>query len=309
MTELPRTFTITPDGAFSLIESVRFGFGQRAAEPWAGVMRLAFCLDDLTGQAGVELRQHDGVLTATVTGDGPLEAIRTQVARVLSVDRDARGFTAIGERDPVLARLQRAAPGLRPPLFYSPYEAAVWAVLSLRRPARQMVEVRRRLSEAHGRSFVLAGQQLAALPTPQQVLALDSFPGIPTDRIPRLHGVARAALDGLLAVDRLQALGPDEARSSLQQIKGIGPFYSELIVVRAVGFVDVLPRNEPLLLELIRRNYGLATTPDAATLDRISESWRPWRTWAAVLLRAATDRPAVAADREATDRSRQDTAS
>ena len=53
-------------------------------------------------------------------------------------------------------------PGLRPPLFYSPYEAAAWAILSARRPGRQMMAVRDRLSRAHGAVFDLAGQQLWA---------------------------------------------------------------------------------------------------------------------------------------------------
>ena len=51
--------------------------------------------------------------------------IQGQVARALSLDLDARGYAVAGHRDPVIGRLQQAAVGLRPPLFYSPYEAAV----------------------------------------------------------------------------------------------------------------------------------------------------------------------------------------
>jgi len=40
-------------------------------------------------------------------------------------------------------------------------------------------------------------------------------------------------------------LGPDEAMTRLQQIKGTGPFYSSLIVIRGTGFADVLPLAEP----------------------------------------------------------------
>src|SRR5439155_3485801 len=104
-------------------------------------------------QVGVEMRQDAEGVHGAVHGSGDLDAVRRQVARVLSLDFDGTLFTAVGERDPVIARLQRAAPGLRPPLFYSPYEAAVWAVMSARRPLRQMAEVRRRLSMEHGRIF------------------------------------------------------------------------------------------------------------------------------------------------------------
>jgi len=293
-----RSFTIKPVGEFSLMESALFGFGQRMRPAgvgarelqFDGVMRLAFCLDGYHDQVGVELRQDERVVHAVVHGPGELDAIQRQVARVLSLDHDARGFTEVGRRDPVIGQLQRAAVGLRPPLFYSPYEAAVWSVLSARRPGWQMARVRAELSEAHGAAFELAGEWLAALPTPSQLLAVEGFPGIDPDRLARMHGGARAALAGQLDVGRLQALGPDEAMADVQRLKGIGAFYAGLIVIRAAGFVDVLPSSEPKALELVRELYDLPALPSQAQFEAIAEAWRPWRTWATVLLRAAGPR-------------------
>ena len=117
---------------------------------------MAFCLDGYRTQVGVEVRQDD----AGVHGVGARCQSRragwtagSQVARVLSLDHDAAGFADVGRRDPVIAQLQEVAPGLLPPLFYSPYEAAVWSIISARRPAKQMAEVRRRLSERTGGAF------------------------------------------------------------------------------------------------------------------------------------------------------------
>lgn len=287
-----RSFRLVPVGAFSLRESAMFGFGQRsAASSWNGVMRLAFCLDGgFESQVGVELRQEANVVTAVVHGDGDLEVIRRHVARVLSLDHDARGFAAVGDRDPVIGALQQVARGLRPPLFYSPYEAAVWAVLSARRPAAQAARLRASLSQAHGVVFDLAGERLAALPTPSQLLAVDEFPGIDSTRLSRLHAIAHAAADGRLEAGRLQRLGSDAAMADLQQLKGIGPFYAALIVIRGTGFTDVLPTDEPRALAMVQRLYGLPAAPSQAEFERIAENWRPWRTWATVLIRAAGSR-------------------
>ena len=282
------TFTMVPTGKFSLRESVEFGFGQRHAEQFDGAMRLAFCQDDLTHQVGVVLRQDaTGVHGEIHGGNGEPRAVQAQVARVLSLDREASGFEEVGLRDPVIGALQAAAPGLLPPLFYSPYEAAVWSVLSARRPAMQMAQVRDQLAAQHGRVFDLAGKKLAALPTPAQLLKVTEFPGIPSEKLARLHGVARAAIDGLLDVERLQRLGPEIAITEVQRIKGIGPFYASLIVIRAVGFTDVLPADEPLARDLVTRLYHLDRPCEAADLERIAERWKPYRTWATVLIRAA----------------------
>ncbi len=309
------TFSVAPRGPFSLAEAAAFGFGQRDASEGDDVMRLAFCLDGYAVQVGVEVRQDgEGVVHGVVHGpaDADLDAVKGQVARVLSLDHDGTEFTRIGQRDPVIGRLQQMTPGLRPPLFYSPYEAAVWSVLSARRPASQMMAVRQRLSEAHGAVFDLAGQRLAAFPTPEALLGVREFAGIPGDKLDRLHGVAEAALAGRLSAAHLLDLGPDAAMAELQQIKGIGPFYSSLIVIRGTGFADVLPEAEPRALALAARLYGLEEPAAAAggsgtvlagfssrraslpasteKFAEIAETWRPLRTWAVVLIRAAGPR-------------------
>jgi DNA-3-methyladenine glycosylase II len=287
---MTRSLTITPRGAFDLRESAEFGFGQRDAQRFDGVMRLAFVLDDLRTPVGVAVRQAGDSVQVEYDGTDDGEAVRRQVSRVLSLDHDGRDFEAVGQRDPVIARLQAVAPGLRPPLFHSPYEAAVWAVLSARRPARQMAQVRQRLSEALGTVFTVAGQELAALPTPHALVDLASFPEIPDEKLARIRGVAEAALAGRLDIDRLVSLGPDAATADLQSIKGIGPFYASLIVIRATGFTDVLPVDEPMLRGLVTSLYQLDPPCSPEMLAEIAQPWRPFRTWASVLIRAAGSR-------------------
>lgn len=288
------TFIIEPSGLFSLRESAEFGFGQRDAHPFDGVLRHAFCLDGYREHAAVEVRQdEDGLVSCRSFGATDAEAVRAQVARVLSLDVDAEQFSAIGERDPVIGELQSVARGLRPPLFYSPYEAAVWAIISARRSHQQAARIRDRVAETYGRSFDLAGSALAALPLPERLLEVDEISGLPVDRIPRLHAVARAALAGDLDVARLRELGPQQAMVDVQRLPGIGPFYAGLIVVRACGFVDVLPEGEPRLLDAVGRLYGLGRPAQQAELLEIAERWAPLRTWCAALIRAAADRVAL----------------
>lgn len=287
------SFAISPRGPFSLAEAATFGFSQRDGRGWDGVMRLAFCLDGYGTHAAAEVRQDAGGdvhLAVFAPAGTDLAAVRDQAARVLSLDHDATEFARLGERDPVIGRLQAAAPGFRPPLFYSPYEAAAWSVLSACRPARQMMHVRALLSEAYGRTFDLAGQRLAAFPTPSQLLRVGSFPGVSPENIERLHGVARAALEGRLDVTALKDLGPGAAMAELQSIKGIGPFSSALIVIRGTGFADVLPAGEPRALALTAQLYGLPEPPAEPRFRALAESWRPFRTWTTVLIRAAGPR-------------------
>ncbi len=310
------TFTLPTQGPFSLEALATFGFGHNTATEYDGVMRMAFCLDGPGGagdssyetHVGVEVRQDGEELHCVAYGSDDLDRVAAQVARVLSVDHDGNEFMRVGERDPVIARLQEAAPGLRPPNFYSPYEAAVWSIISARRPRAQGAQLRIRMGLAEGTTFVLAGEEVPALPTPQRLLDLDAFPSVPPDRIERLHDVAQAAIDGRLDIAHLNALSPDAAMAELQELKGIGPFYSALVVIRACGLADVLPTMEEMALALVGTLYELPGPATPAQLTELAEKWKPFRTWAVVLIRAAAWRilpPEALPQRERRERARR----
>ena len=192
--------------------------------------------------------------------------------------------------DRVFGQVQATAIGLRPPLFYSPYEAAVWSVLSARRPANQMALLRDRLSRAHGRVFDLDGTELAALPTPEQLLRIDEFPGLPPDKLDRMHGVARAAQDGWLDIDRLRPSDPKWRPLNCSGSRGSGRSTPASSSSGRWVSPTSCPREEPKLRELVGRLYGLDAAATAEDLERIAEPWRPFRTWASVMIRAAGSR-------------------
>ena len=287
------TSVIEARGPYDLGEVALMGFGHRDERSFDGVMRLAFCLDgDLETPVGVAVRQDGQRVELTVhppgqsLSPGQLSAATGQVARVISLDHDGEVFDRICSADPVLARLHAVAPGFRPALFYSPYEAAVWSVISARRSRPQGIALRQRLCEQYGHDFDLAGVGTAALPTPSALLALDSFPGLPADRVPRLHAVAKAAREGRLDADRLRPLPPDEAAAELQQLPGIGPFYSSLILLRACGHADLLATDESHALAAVQELYDVDHDLGPEELERLAESWRPFRTWVMVTARA-----------------------
>ncbi|MGA8247195.1 MAG: hypothetical protein WB797_09840 [Nocardioides sp.] len=273
-------------GRFDLARAIGFGFGHR--RPADGrVLRLAFVLDGYAAHAGVAVTQAapDRVRFEVVGDVDPMVAA-AQAARVLSLDEDATGYDRMVDRDPLLAAAYALRPGLRPPLFHSAYEALVWAVLSARRPAQQMRLVRDALARAHGRVLDVAGEDAAALPTPDRLLEVSSFPGIPDVKLRRLHAIAAAAVAGELDTEALRNRDTDAVAGDLRRFDGIGPFYAELVTVRALGHTDVLPAHEPRVVAATAARLGRSGLSQADFAE-LAEAWRPWRTWACVALRAA----------------------
>ncbi|WP_217915348.1 DNA-3-methyladenine glycosylase family protein [Miltoncostaea marina] len=294
---MPAELRIVPRGPFALRAAAAFLAGWppagREDADDDGVLRLALGPDGATGTVGAALREHGGAVAAVVTGDGAAAdpaAARDRVARALSLDIDGRGYGAVGRRDPVVGAAMRRHPGLRPPLFPSPYEAGVWAILTQRTQLAQSLATRARIVAALGGEVEVAGRRLRTFPAPERLAGLAPGRGLTPERTERLRELARAAVDGRLDAGHLRALPADEALRELRELPGVGPYSAEVILIRGAGAPDVPPLAEPRVRAAVAEAYGLPAPPDDRRLREIAEPWRPFRSWVALLLRA--DAPA-----------------
>lgn len=283
---------IKPRGPFSWAAANDVG---RNFEPvrhnWQepGAVRMTFLLDGSFTPVAVDLRFEDGAVRGEVAGSDDIAAVERQVARVFSIDADGTEYPAVGERDPAVGRLMKALPGLRPVCFTSPYETAAWAVTSQRISMRQAASIKARLIAEHGHPLTLGGTEVRCFPTPQALLEVKAVPGLSAEKVERLHGVARAAFDGLLDCDRLRELGDEAGPDSVRVIPGIGPFWASGIYLRGCGIQDVFP-EEPVAIAALGVLHGVGDRPDAAQLRRLTEPYRPFRMWVCFLLRVAVNR-------------------
>ncbi|MET9229039.1 DNA-3-methyladenine glycosylase 2 family protein [Lentzea sp. NPDC003310] len=259
-------------GPWSLQTSRAFweGFTPSALPPRPGAaLEATFLVEGEWRRASVSVTQHGATAVLSLSGDGDLDRAAAQVCRFLSLDVDGRGWPSVASRDPVIASAQAALPGLRPCGFYSAYEAAAWSVLAQRVRMLQAAALKASLLED------------GVFPSPASLVSrpLD----LPGRKAEYLRAVAEAALDGLLDAVSLRAMKPAAAVLAVQQVKGLGPFAAELVVLRGANEPDAVPHNESRLTDEVAERYG-------RPLGEVSEAWRPYRTWAAVHLRVLRER-------------------
>lgn len=288
---VPTEIRLSPRGPFSLRAAADFlaRWPPAARDVDAdGLLRLALGADGTAGPLGVALREEDGVVVARLADGADPEGAGARVARVLSLDVDGTGYPGVGRRDPVVGDLMARLPGLRPVLFPSPYEAGVWAILSQRTRQAQSVATRARIVAELGATLSVEGRGLRVFPAPERLVDLAPGRGLTPERVERLRELARAAAGGRLDADHLRALPPDEALRELRELPGVGPYSAGLILIRGAGAPDVLPAAEPRVRQAVADAYGLTRPPEEPALTRLAEPWRPFRSWVALLLRAAT---------------------
>ncbi|HVW52487.1 MAG TPA: DNA-3-methyladenine glycosylase [Trinickia sp.] len=257
-----------------------------------GTYRRAIAWDGANGTLVVARHPRRRRLVATVEGPASrhAQALAPHVATMFDVDADPAVIGAHLGRDPWLAPLVAAAPGLRLPGAWSAFELVVRAIVG------QQVSVKA-ATTLIGRIVARAGERIDdhphpgtawRFPTPAALAAADLAQiGMPGKRVAALQGLARAVASGEAPIDaihagRVSAATLADARATLLALPGIGPWTVEYIAMRAWRDVDAFPATDLVLMQAIAaRDPALARAP----LQRArTEAWRPWRAYAAMHL-------------------------
>jgi DNA-3-methyladenine glycosylase II len=257
------------------------GSGMAAAD--VDDFTLAFRLDQTFEAVAVALREEGDALVAEYEGTRNAAALRGQLGRILGLEADGDAWRAVCERDPVVGRLQGEFPGFFTACKASPYDAAIWSVISPRLHMKQAAQIKMAMAKQHGTTVSLRGRTHHVFPAPAALLELERVPGLSDEKLERCKGVAGAALAGRLEASRLRALPEAEALAELQSLRGIGPWSAGHILYRGAGPTDALPTSEPRVLHAVTHAYGIAP-PSLDEYRRIAERWRPFRMWVCVLL-------------------------
>jgi DNA-3-methyladenine glycosylase II len=282
------TVTWKKPAGFSLDASKDFyqgftpGAGMAIAD--AAQLTLAFRLDGTFEAVAAGLREEGGKIVAQYTGTKDEAAVKKQIGRMLGLDADAEAWVMLGKMVPAVGKLQAEFPGFFTAAKPSPYDAACWGIIAPRIQIKQAAKIKIGIAEAHGDAVSLGGKTYKVFPSPKQLLEVTSVPGLNDEKLARLKGIARAALEGKLDPDRLRAMNENEALEALQELPGVGPWTAGHILYRGAALIDATPLSEPRVLHGVADAYGMKAPPSVEKFKEISETWRPFRMWVCVLL-------------------------
>ena len=214
-----------------------------------------------------------------------LPAIVRRVRRVFDLGADVTAIGAHLARDPLLAPMIAARPGLRVPGGWDGFELAIRAILGQQITIVAARKLGSQLVALCGPKLpVPLGDVTSAFPTPRQVLKanLGSL-GMPGARRQALVAMAKAA-DGNPDLFHPGA-SIEETVARLCAIKGIGEWSAHYIALRVVRESDAFPASDIGILR--GATPSGATRPTPKEMLALAETWRPWRAYAAQHLWAA----------------------
>src|SRR5262245_1116123 len=201
-----------------------------------------------------------------------------------SADRWGPAKAALRAADPRMAELVDADPDLDPDAVLDGWPTDLWEALVFNVVGQQ-------LSVAATRAILARLEALheGRLPTPAELLATDDLEtlrgiGLSRAKAVYLHDLAARLVDGRLDPDRLRNLDDEAAQAELMQVKGVGRFTADGVLMLALRRPDIWPAADLALRRAVERVWGLDTPASLADVDAVGERFRPWRTLAAIYL-------------------------
>lgn len=182
----------------------------------------------------------------------------------------------IGKADPVMRDIVKRVGPYDIEVRGAPYEALLRAILyqQLAGPAAAAIE----------RRFLgLFGDRIPA--SHELAVATDEWlrtAGVSRQKAGYMRSLAEHFDAGTLSDRHLRKAADEEVIERVTQVKGIGRWTADMLLLFCLGRPDVLPVGDLGVRASMRTAYGLEDLPTPAEMEEIAEPWRPYRsaaTW------------------------------
>ncbi|MFJ7972169.1 DNA-3-methyladenine glycosylase 2 [Psychrobacillus sp. NPDC096389] len=286
---------IPPD--FSFIQNL--GYLQRSTNECMfqiqdNKVRKAIATDELI--VLVEIRERDEhSLTIEFLGNTKpttnqaMKQVTAYITEWFDFQTDIQPFYALANSDTLLQQAIDAFSGLRiigiPDLF----EAMAWGILGQQINLPFAYTLKRRLVEKFGTSLTYEGEQYWVFPTPSDIakLTVEDLVGLKmtVKKCEYLIDVANQINTGQLTKEMLlETKDVKKAEKILTNIRGIGPWTANYVLMRCLRFPSAFPIDDVGLHNAIKHVMGSEQKPTKDELLRLSVPWKGWEAYATFYL-------------------------
>ena len=220
-------------------------------------------------------RRHAVVVDVSPSLAGAIPAVLSRVRHAFDLACDPAPIVS------TLGALAAARPGLRVPGTCDAFELAARAVIGQQVSVAAARTLLGRLAGAYGSPIGTDAPPGVARTFPSPAIIASCADeglrriGLTRSRARTLRDLALSIVAGDVVLE--PGVDAERARRSLEAIRGIGPWTSGYIAMRALAWPDAFPDGD---LGILR---GMNETR-AAIAKRRSEAWRPWRAYAVMQL-------------------------
>lgn len=205
------------------------------------------------------------------------------------LDTDLKPFYDMAENDLLLQKAIDEFYGLRTIGIPDLFEALAWGILGQQINLTYAYTLKRRLVETFGRSIEWEGRQYWIFPEVKDIANLtveDLAPlKMTVKKCEYLIGVAQLIVEGSLSKALVKGTGDfKEAEKVLVNIRGIGPWTANYVLMRCLRFPNAFPIADVGLHNAIKYVTGADEKPTKEEIVKLATPWRGWESYATFYL-------------------------
>jgi 3-methyladenine DNA glycosylase/8-oxoguanine DNA glycosylase len=210
----------------------------------------------------------------SLVGTGPRAAQAVRSGQ-LPFNRSA-AVRHLKKADPILgALIERIGPfrlELQP--LRTPFAALARSIVYQQLSGKAAATIHGRLKALFPKTDELRAEDLSEAPE-----ALIRGAGISGNKFKALKDLAAKCLDGTVpSLEALEELSDEEIVQRLTQVRGVGRWTAEMVLMFRLGRPDILPVDDLGIQKGFALTYRKRTLPSPEELEKRGRPWRPYRT-------------------------------
>lgn len=120
--------------------------------------------------------------------------------------------------------------------------------------------------------------------TPEAVLTLQPADylaiGLNQQKIDYLYGFAKAVADGKINMGKFADMTDSQITKQLLTVRGLGQWTIEMFLLLGLCRPDVVPSADYIFKKELQQLLNLYELPKRGVINKVTETWRPWRSLA-----------------------------
>ncbi len=218
-------------------------------------------------------------IEASTTASDAIKSHRI-VTGLLGLDQDCAAFNRLSAKLG-LKRLSANRSGLRVSQTHSIYDGLLWSIIGQQINFPFACLLKRRLFELAGEPL---GKGLFAAPLPERVATLKPAELIALQfsrqKAAYVIDTSRLIATGKLNLEQLATMSATRGERTLLDVRGLGPWSVNYLMMRALGFADCVPYGDTGVTSGLQSLLTLETRPDVDATRRLMSVFAPYRSLA-----------------------------
>ncbi len=204
------------------------------------------------------------------------------------LNRDLKLFYQIAAKDKILKSLIKKYHGLRIIGVPDIYEALCWSIIGQQINLAFAYELKKRFVENFGESILNNNRKHWLFPKPETIMKLE--PGDLTKlqftnrKSEYLIRVSEKIFNEEIVKEELQEFNFEEAQRRLIELKGIGKWSANYVMLRCLRFTEAFPLDDVGFQNALKNNLKMERKPSIEEIKKISADWKGWEAYATFYL-------------------------